>query len=120
MSLSSSQLDAFVEVSRLKSFSKAAKSIHLTQSALSQRIAHLEEDLGTALFIRESAGLRLTTVGEELLQYCRNRASLEEECVSRIRNAHGDTMVGVVRIGAYSTVMRSIVLPSLSDFFALH
>ena len=38
MSLSSSQLDAFAEVARGGSFSKAAQFLHITQSALSQRI----------------------------------------------------------------------------------
>jgi len=120
MSLSSAQLDAFYEVSRCKSFSKAATLLHVTQSALSQRIAHLEQELGATLFIRAPSGLCLTLLGEELQHYCKSRSMLEDECVSRIKNAQSGTMVGVIRIGAYSTVLRSIVLPSLSPFLIAH
>ncbi|MFM8314231.1 MAG: LysR family transcriptional regulator, partial [Deltaproteobacteria bacterium] len=71
MSISSSQLDAFFACSQTGNFTKAAKLLHLTQSALSQRILNLEGELQTTLFIRERNGIRLTSAGRELVQYCR-------------------------------------------------
>jgi DNA-binding transcriptional LysR family regulator len=118
MSLSSSHLDAFVEVARSSSFSRAATILLVTQSALSQRIKNLETELGHALFIRESTKLRLTPAGEELLQYCKNRSSLENECLARIQDPHTKELTGSVRIGAYSSVMRSLVMPSLQSLVA--
>lgn len=120
MSLSSAQLDAFYEVSRLGSFSKAALALHVTQSALSQRIAQLEYELQTSLFIREPSGIRLTEIGEELLRYCKTRSLLEQECVSRIKADKSEELVGVLRIAAYSTITRSIVLPAVGEFLDAH
>jgi DNA-binding transcriptional LysR family regulator len=62
MGLQTAQLEAFEEVAKLRNFSKAAKALHITQSALSQRIINLESELEVALFIRDPSGLRLTDV----------------------------------------------------------
>src|SRR4051812_10051047 len=101
--LSSLHLDAFYHVARQGTFSKASKILGITQSALSQRIQNLEQELGTALFVRESSGVRLTDVGQELVRYCKSRESLEEEFLGRLRNpAQG--LSGVIRIAGYSTI----------------
>ena len=63
MSLSSLYLDAFVGVAKAESFSGAAKGLHITQSALSQRIKNLEDELGLTLFLRMTSGVRLTEQG---------------------------------------------------------
>ena len=118
MSLSSNQLDAFSEIAKTGSFSKAAKNLALTQSALSQRIMNLEEELGTALLIRASTGIRTTAAGEELLRYCQSRANLETECLSLLKQTRPGALAGTIRIGGYSTVMRSLALPSLANLLA--
>ena len=60
MALQSHHLEAFLMIARLKNFSKAAESLHVTQSALSHRIAALEDEIAAPLFIREKTGVRLT------------------------------------------------------------
>lgn len=112
MTLSSDQLDAFLAVAQLASFTKAAASLHITQSALSQRIIKLEAELETTLFIRDRAGLRLTEAAEALVRYCRCKNALEEEFRGSLRQRES---AGVIRIGGFSSVMQSVVLPSLSD-----
>jgi len=77
MGLSSSHLEAFAAVAQAGGFSKAAKILHLTQSALSQRIMNLEDDLAITLFIRDPSGLRLTPAGDELLRYWQMHHGLE-------------------------------------------
>jgi DNA-binding transcriptional LysR family regulator len=114
MSLSSLQLDAFFETAKTLHFSKAAKNIGLTQSALSQRIAALEENLGAALFVRQSSGIRLTEPGEKLLRYCKIARELEQEIISPLRQGLTSKLTGVLRIAGFSTVLRSKVLPRLS------
>ena len=114
MSLSSHQLDAFLEVARLGNFSKAAKSLHVTQSALSQRVLNLENDLGTTLVIREPKGLRLSEVGETLLRYCLSREKLEGEVLDRLKAKDRSKLGGMIRIAGFSSVMRSVILPCLS------
>lgn len=61
------QLRTFVTVARLGSFSEAARELGYTQSAVSQQIAALEADLGTALLHRRPVGP--TGAGERLLEH---------------------------------------------------
>jgi DNA-binding transcriptional LysR family regulator len=118
MRLSSIQLQAFVEVARTGGISRAAEALHVTQSALSQRIQNLEEELGVTLFLRNRAGTRLTPAGETLLRHCRTQEAMETELLHALRG--GDTVVGEIRIGAFSTVLRSVVLPALAGVVAAH
>ncbi len=61
------QLEAFISVAELHSFSKAAERMHLTQSAISKRIATLENYLHIALFERFGQRIQLTEAGKTLL-----------------------------------------------------
>ncbi|MER7669585.1 LysR family transcriptional regulator [Kitasatospora sp. NPDC096128] len=61
------QLRTFVTVARLASFSEAARDLGYTQSAVSQQIAALEADLGTALLVRRPVGP--TPAGQRLLEH---------------------------------------------------
>lgn len=56
----------FVDVARLKSFSKAAQVNFVSQSTISKVIRDLEEELGTPLFLRSSKFVELTDAGERL------------------------------------------------------
>ena len=60
MKLNSSQLEAFSTIAKTLNFTRAAEQLHVTQSALSQRIAKLEGDLEATLFVRDRNALRLT------------------------------------------------------------
>ncbi|MGE8458508.1 MAG: LysR family transcriptional regulator, partial [Pseudomonas alloputida] len=55
-------IEAFLQIARLKSFRAAAEHLHLTQAAISNRIASLEEEIGARLFERETRELKLTAV----------------------------------------------------------
>lgn len=120
MSISSIQLDAFYEVAKLLNFSKAGLSLGVTQSALSQRVKNLELDLGVTLFIRETGSIRLTESGEKLLRYCLVRTSIEEDVLIEIQSAYEvvdkDGYTGVIRIAAYSSILRSVLIPALAPF----
>ena len=126
MSLSSLQLDAFTSVARLKSFSQAAKKMHLTQSALSQRVLNLEQELGSTLFIRESSGIRLTDLGNRLLRYCQSREFLETEFVSHLQAEQNSVLNasqglhGIVRLAGFSTVTRAFLLPVMAQLLKTH
>ena len=64
-------LTAFLEVAEGRSFSKAGERLHLSQPAISKRIAVLEEQLGAALFDRVGRQVALTDAGRTLLPYAR-------------------------------------------------
>ncbi len=114
MSLSSRELDAFFAVARTLNFSRAAKELHITQSALTQRVQGLEDSLGLTLFVRNPRGVAPTPAGERLLRYCQARSGLEAELVSDLTGDKEHGLGGSLRLAAYSTVLRSVVIPSLA------
>jgi DNA-binding transcriptional LysR family regulator len=67
MHLSSRQLLAFLEVVRLRSISKAAECIPMSQSGMSMLIKELEDQIGARLFDRNPRSISLTDSGRELL-----------------------------------------------------
>jgi len=112
--LSSLYLDAFFAAARSLNFSLAAKELHITQSALSQRIKGLEEELDLTLFVRLPRGVQLTEAGARLLRYCQARFSMEQELLEQLTGKTSKQgLGGVVRIGGYSSVVRSILMPAL-------
>lgn len=65
--MNTSALHAFVYVAEAASFSVAAELLHLTQPAVSKRVASLEDELGTPLFDRIGRKVSLTDAGRQLL-----------------------------------------------------
>lgn len=114
MKLNSSQLEAFYTVAKTLNFTKAATILNVTQSALSQRIAKLEEELGTTLFIRDRTSIRLTEAGQKLLRFCQMNDAAESEFLALLQDSKTD-YAGTLRIGGFSSVNRSIVVPALKN-----
>jgi DNA-binding transcriptional LysR family regulator len=117
MSLTSSHLDAFIALAKASSFTVAAEKLFITQSALSQRIKNLEEELGLTLVIRTSQGVKLTEAGEKLMRYGHTRNSLESELLQDISAKNKNNHSGSIRLGAYSSILRSVLIPALSPLF---
>jgi len=91
-------LRCFVEVAETGSFTRAGKSIGLSQSGVSVKIRRLEERLDHAVFQRSSKSLSLTPEGELLLTYARRILSVHDEAVTRLLKpaACGTLRVGLV------------------------
>lgn len=115
MALSSIQLEAFSAVTQTLNFTQAASLLNITQSALSQRILNLEADLDITLFIRDKSGIKLTEEAQELIKYCQLKEQCEDEFLSQLKSKDSKKIAGNIRIGGFSSVMRSIFLPSISD-----
>lgn len=114
MFLSSDALAAFFAVAQTGSFSKAAKTLHVTQSAVSQRIANLERILSTSLFVREHHRISLTPAGETLRTYCALQRRTESEVLAQIANRKShEKLQGTLRIASFSSVLRSVIIKSL-------
>lgn len=114
MGLSSLHLDAFYAAAQTLNFSQAAKELHITQSALSQRIKSLEEELGLTLFVRMPRGVALTDAGTRLLRYCQARSSLESELLEDLTGKTTSGLGGELRIGGYSSIARSVLIPAIA------
>lgn len=58
------QLEYVLTLAREKSITRAAQKLYLSQPSLSLSLKHLEEELGTTLFLRNGSGLELTYAGQ--------------------------------------------------------
>ena len=112
MKLNTDRLNAFFQVGIERNFGKAADVLCITQSALSQRVLKLEQELGTNLLIRNPDGIALTESGKFLFDYVRDLDSREQEALNHV-TGQSAMANGIIRIGAFSSVMRSVVMPAL-------
>lgn len=64
-----SQLEYFVILARIRHFTRAARSMSITQSALSHSMRKLEKELGVVLFERTEQGVTLTAAGQDFLSH---------------------------------------------------
>ncbi|RYC39703.1 HTH-type transcriptional regulator ArgP [Pectobacterium zantedeschiae] len=76
-------LRAFMEIVRSGSFEIAARKLHVTQSAISQRIKQLEDQLGQVLIVRGNP-CRATPTGQALLRHAEQIDMLENELFSTL------------------------------------
>ena len=105
------QIEAFVQVAQLRSFSKAADALFLTQPSVTARIQSLERDLGEALFERNGRGVRLTEMGTTFLPFARRALKALQEgrdALDGMRNLE----IGTLKLGSALTVS-TYVLPKI-------
>lgn len=119
MGMNTESLKAFLVTTEIGSFTKAASLLGLTQSALSQKIARLESDLESTLFIRGLEGITLTVSGEKLLVHARQQIQLEEEFLRGFQSK-GQELSGHLRIAGFSSIMRSLVIPKIAPWLCEH
>ena len=107
----------FEAAARHLNFTHAAKELHVTHGAVSQRIKRLEKDLGTPLFRRSGRGMLLTDEGRRLLE--RVQAAIGEitEGVEAIRPNNTDR---ILTISTPPCLAAYWLLPRLADFNEHH
>ena len=110
MSLLAPQMQAFMAIVRAETVYGAADQLHLTQTAVTQRIRALETKLRTTLFIRSRRGMLLTPEGEALLRYCQAAEELEGEALAMISGAAVEAAIQICITGP-STLMRARIIP---------
>ena len=79
------QLHTFLEIVRLKSFSKAAQTCFRTQPAISAQIRQMEQELGTQLFERFGSRISLTTAGKVFADYAQQILDIKRQAFNSIR-----------------------------------
>ena len=73
------QTTTLLTVAELGSFTRAAETLSLTQPAVSQQVAAVENEFGAKIFIRGRGDLRVTPEGEIILRYARRMKALDAE-----------------------------------------
>jgi DNA-binding transcriptional LysR family regulator len=109
------QVRYFVKIAELKSLSKAADSLDLTQSGLSRQLAALETYLGKVLFSRTGRGVELTDAGKVLLEAAKSGYRLVDEALETVREKEGVTQ-GNVRLATVHTLSYYFIADVLSTF----
>lgn len=108
------QIRTFLWVARLGGFRKAAERLHLSQPAVSTRIANLEQELRVTLFERGPGELVLTKHGTLLLSYAEQMLFVEEEIKQRVANP--SEAEGLFRVGASETIAQAWLPEFLKAF----
>jgi DNA-binding transcriptional LysR family regulator len=110
-------LRTLVTAQQLGSFNRAADHIGRSQSAVSQQIRKLEEQVGEPLFQKQGRHMVLTDAGEVVLAYARRILDLNDEAVAAIR---GRAIEGLVRFGLPADFAETWLPAALGTFKRTH
>ena len=109
----------FKTVADSGNISAAAKSLYISQSAVSQSVAALEASLNATLFSRSKKGVTLTKDGEMLYEYVSTALALLESGESKL-NESRHLQSGELVIGASNTLTDGYLLPFLREYHKLY
>jgi len=109
----------FYETARFSSFSTAAQHLYISQSAISQCIRQLEQDLNAQLFVRSRRGVTLTKEGLLLFQKVENAIQAIEQGETLLARLH-HLDSGSLIIAAGDTITGHFLLPYLEQFHAAY
>lgn len=110
-----SDLQIFLAMHRGRSIRAAAKSLNLSHSTVSRRLASMEDDLGAKLFIRSAEGLMGTAIAEVMAE---RAARVESEILALESEVQGQDvkLSGVVRVTMTPPIAQNLIMPHLAVF----
>ncbi|MFS8044576.1 LysR family transcriptional regulator [Rhizobium sp. BR 314] len=111
------QLQSFIAVEQMGSFTLAAERLGLGQSTVSQHIQRLETELGRKLLARDTHRVVLTGDGEALLGHARHMLSIEGEVRQLFA---GNSLRGNLRLGVSEDFVTSQLPDVLEEFVRSH
>jgi LysR family nitrogen assimilation transcriptional regulator len=111
------QLECFLQVAELGSFSRAALFLSMPQPLLSRYVRQLEMDLRQSLLIRTGRGVTPTEAGRLFLAHARGILHQVARAREEIEEIRG-TPIGQVAIGLPPTVGRVLTVPMITEFRA--
>jgi DNA-binding transcriptional LysR family regulator len=109
------QLTTFVQVAKLKSFSKAGQKVFRSQSAVSAQIRQLEQAYKAKLLDRSAKSVELTPAGVVLFDYAERLLRLRDESVQIVAD-RGSVVQGPVMFGANEATCLYLLPDILSEF----
>ncbi|APX72429.1 LysR family transcriptional regulator [Companilactobacillus allii] len=118
--MNSIRLHYFCDVARLRSFSKAAEENYISQTAISQQIAKLEDELQITLLDRSKLPIELTRIGQVV--YHRSKIILEQYNVLRgeiVQMKQTDKVVTVAYPNGAVEPVEKFVLPKIKEIVGL-
>ncbi len=115
--ISAGHLRAFDAVARHLNFRAAAEELSLTQSAVSRQIQALEDEVGTALFLRHTRAVELTSAGSQLLRAAGMALERIDAAVRQIRQSAGRKSVAITTWASFASMW---LIPRLEAFQREH
>jgi DNA-binding transcriptional LysR family regulator len=110
------QIEYFIATAETGSITLASERVNVSQPSISTAITHLEEELGTQLFVRRHAqGLSLTSAGRVLLVEAKRLIEQAEQVYS-VASEVGQHVRGQLSLGCFVT-LAAMVMPELSHSF---
>lgn len=113
------QIEAFINVAKFKSFSKAANSTFLSQPAISSHIASLEKELNVQLFDRTSKKVILTPAGDSFLKYALDILNTRDKAIYNLTNFN-ENVSGRLKLAASTTPCNTIVPQLIKKFHSIY
>ena len=107
-------LNIFIQVAELKSFTKAGKKLGYSQPTVSFQIKQLEEQLGAKLFDRIGHTVTLTEPGREALRYAQAICQMSEEMVQNASKK--EEISGAVRLGLPDSLCAPFIIRRFESF----
>ena len=112
-------LEGFLEVAKVRNFSRAASILYRTQPTLSQQIQRLEREFGGKLFDRDFKAIRLTQAGATLRRYAEELLALRTEALEAIGQIKENPR-GSLRIGTNDATCLYVLPNALAGFRRLY
>jgi DNA-binding transcriptional LysR family regulator len=111
------QLQTFVTVARLNSFTRAARIMSLSQPALTKQVRQLEESLGVRLFDRNTRTVELTRIGKELAPVVTQLLQEIEAVVVNTKELAAQNR-GLIRIASLPSISSTLLPTAVARFKA--
>ena len=109
----------FYQVAKNKSFSKAAKSLYISQPAVTQSIQKLETQIGGKLFFRNKKGITLTEEGKNLLEYIRDSIEVMNNAENKF-SQYVNLEEGTIRIKSGDVLNKILLFEPLKEFVKIY
>lgn len=107
------QIKCFLLIAELRNFSRAAEQLYITQSAATQQIRAMENELGFSLFIRNKRNVELTEAGQQLYSQIKSPYETIEHTISKIQTNSSKKQLTL----AYYPVTKEHLIPQLLQLF---
>lgn len=109
--MNTKHLQYFLEIAKLRNMNKAAESLYVSQSSLSQYLSRLEQEIGATLFYRQKGNLSLTPAGTIYHDYAQQILKLEEEMLKKIESSTGSQHIRVGVNSVWANLLVTAITP---------
>lgn len=116
----SRNLEIFIQVAKSGNITKTAKTMYISQPAISNAIAKLESDLNVKLFFRDKRkGLVLTNVGKKILSLAKQMESIDEH-IKQVAYKENHLIEGRLKIAILTSLVATILSKVIKEFRQLY